>query len=134
VVVIVASAISECVRDILFSVAGQRVVLRLRKRLFQHMLQQACRRRPPAASHAAASHAAASHAAASHAAASHAAASHAAASHAAAGAPQSARGLALEAPAVPALLPRTALTLAPTGCGFLRQDEERRAGAPGQSF
>ena len=40
VVVIVGSSIMEAVRDILFSISGQRVVLRLRKRLFQHMLQQ----------------------------------------------------------------------------------------------
>ena len=40
VVVIIIASICGCARDILFSVAGQRVVLRLRKRLFTHMLTQ----------------------------------------------------------------------------------------------
>jgi ABC-type multidrug transport system fused ATPase/permease subunit len=40
VAIIVCGSICGCTRDILFSIAGQRVVLRLRKRLFNHMLAQ----------------------------------------------------------------------------------------------
>lgn len=40
VAVIIGSSVMEAVRDILFNISGQRVVLRLRKRLFQHMLHQ----------------------------------------------------------------------------------------------
>jgi ABC-type bacteriocin/lantibiotic exporter with double-glycine peptidase domain len=40
VLVVILASLAECGENILFSIAGQRVVLRLRKRLFHHMMVQ----------------------------------------------------------------------------------------------